>query len=136
MTPPAERFERFVDRTAGCWLWTGMTGGTKGEYGYFRATTRATDPKVLAHRFAYELWVGPIPAGLEIDHLCKRRLCVRPDHLEAVTPAVNQQRNRLVVCRAGLHDLTMPENRHPAVRGCYACKKAGMRRRYAEKAGQ
>lgn len=45
-----------------------------------------------AHRIAYELVNGPIPEGLEIDHLCRNRLCVRPDHLEAVTTQENLRR--------------------------------------------
>ncbi len=44
------------------------------------------------HRLAYELWVGPIPAGLEIDHICRVRDCLRADHMEAVTHAENLRR--------------------------------------------
>lgn len=48
---------------------------------------------VLAHRYAYELLVGPIPEGLHIDHLCRVRLCVNPAHLEAVTCHENNRRS-------------------------------------------
>lgn len=48
--------------------------------------------KAAAHRFVYELLVGPIPAGLTIDHLCRVTSCVRPDHLEPVTNAENVRR--------------------------------------------
>ena len=48
----------------------------------------------LAHRVYYEKAKGPIPAGMQIDHLCRVPVCVNPDHLEAVTPAQNVQRGR------------------------------------------
>ena len=58
-----------------------------------------------AHRVSYELANGPIPAGLQIDHLCKLTLCVRPSHLEAVTPSVNVRRSDMpmaIIWRTGL----------------------------------
>lgn len=129
--PPEVRFERFVNRTEGCWLWTGVTGGTNAKYGYFHPGTRASDPKVMAHRYAYELWVGPIPEEMEIDHVaargCISKLCVRPDHLEVVDHAENRKRGRLTLCRAGLHDLTIPRNvqwdKEGHRRGCAQCKR-------------
>ena len=66
-----------------CWLWTGAQRG-KG-YGAFKVDRRM----VRAHRFAYELLVGPIAEGLDLDHLCRVRHCVRPSHMEPVTPQVN-----------------------------------------------
>jgi hypothetical protein len=50
---------------------------------------------VLAHRVSYEEFVGPIPDGHQVDHLCRVLACIRPDHLEAVTPAENIHRSRL-----------------------------------------
>ena len=79
-----ERFWRKVKKTDLCWLWTGTKTGDG--YGSFKA---APDRRMRAHRFAYELLVGPIPEGLVIDHLCRNRACVNPDHLEAVTHYVN-----------------------------------------------
>ena len=66
-----------------CWLW----GGTKGDkgYGQFWNGNRL----VSAHVRAYEYEVGAVPLGLELDHLCRNRLCVRPSHLEPVTHRVN-----------------------------------------------
>jgi hypothetical protein len=69
-----------------CWVWT--RGCKSGGYGIFRVGTANRDV-VLAHRFAYTVTVGPIPAGLVLDHRCRNHACVRPSHLEAVTNAVN-----------------------------------------------
>jgi len=69
---------------SGCWLWTGYLAGGQG-YGGIEIRGQ----QCLAHRVVYELLVGPIPEGLELDHLCRNRCCVNPDHLEAVTSKVN-----------------------------------------------
>jgi hypothetical protein len=69
-----------------CWLWTGARSGAG--YGHRRVGGHYVD----THRFAYELLIGPIPAGLELDHLCRIRLCVNINHLEPVTRQVNIQR--------------------------------------------
>src|SRR5262245_30421803 len=69
------RFWRLVNRSDDCWLWTGGRGGRRGlEYGIFRRTPGAKHEP--AHRIAYELLVGPIPEGFQLDHLCKTTLCV------------------------------------------------------------
>ena len=77
-----------VERTATCWLWQGPT--TQNGYGL---STRS-DRTIVAHRRAYLELVGPIPDGLQLDHLCRVRNCVRPDHLEPVTPAENWKRSK------------------------------------------
>lgn len=80
-----ERFWEYVDKTSGCWLWTGRTnGGGYGLFGYQSQTWRA-------HRLSYTWANGPIPDGLEIDHKCRVRNCVRPSHLQAVTRGLNRQ---------------------------------------------
>jgi len=86
---PFERFDAKVQRTATCWLWIGATN-QKG-YGTFWSG----DVRTGAHRWSYEYHVGPIPVGLEIDHLCRVRHCVNPAHLEAVTHAENLRRARV-----------------------------------------
>jgi len=70
-----------------CWIWTGSQNGKGyGKVSYLGQRHRT-------HRFSYELLVGPIPAGLQIDHLCRVRPCMNPQHLEPVTPKVNQERS-------------------------------------------
>ena len=77
-----------------CYVWMGGTG--QGGYGAFWIGRKATKThrKVKAHRVAYELLLGPIPEGLEIDHLCRNRVCVNPTHLEAVTHQLNVLRGQ------------------------------------------
>lgn len=70
----------------GCWLWQGYK--SKQGYGLIRNNMR----RVLAHRAAYQEFVGPIPHGLELDHLCRFEGCINPDHLEPVTHAENVRR--------------------------------------------
>jgi hypothetical protein len=83
-----ERFDaKVVVQSNGCCLWTGATQ-TQG-YGSFGA---GGPRSMLAHRFAYERHVGPVPEGLSLDHLCRNRLCVNPSHLEPVTIGENNRR--------------------------------------------
>lgn len=70
----------------GCWQWTGAK--VRDGYGSFRHRFSS-----LPHRVSYRYLVGEIPQGHEIDHLCRNTSCVRPDHLEAVTPRVNVLRS-------------------------------------------
>ncbi len=89
-----QRFEARVDRQPnGCWHWTG-TLFVKTGYGQFHLWDSATKTSTLslAHRVSHELHIGPIPEGLVIDHLCRVRHCVNPDHLEAVSQRTNMLR--------------------------------------------
>jgi hypothetical protein len=89
ITPPAERFWAKVlgGDVDSCWEWQGylMPNGY-GQFGLAKGLI------VLAHRWSYEHMRAPIPAGLDIDHLCVNRRCVNPWHLEPVTRAVNLAR--------------------------------------------
>lgn len=82
-TPPIKRFERkFIVAPSGHWIWTATT--TPNGYGQM--------DKKYAHRLSYEFYVGPIPEGLVIDHLCRVRNCVNPAHLQPVTQKTNFDR--------------------------------------------
>jgi HNH endonuclease len=95
LATPEQRFWSFVNKNGlasaarpelgACWLWT---GGTTDGYGIFSLDGRSDH----AHRVAYRWLVGEPAPGLELDHLCRVRCCVRPDHLEAVTHGVNVRR--------------------------------------------
>ena len=82
------RFNFYLCYTGDCIIWTG--GSDKYGYGRFRLEKGET--QVLAHRYSYETVRGPVPQGLELDHLCRNPCCVNPAHLEAVTHRVNVQR--------------------------------------------
>jgi hypothetical protein len=110
-----------------CWPWI----GAKRVSGYGKL--RMGGKEFYAHRVIYELLIGPIPKGLQIDHLCRNRACVSPYHLEIVTPKMNIQRGipfrqRTTHCPQG-HPYT-PENTYlyhkdgrprGAYRQCRAC---------------
>ena len=70
-------------KLSGCWYWTG--GHDRTGYGICRQNGK----NAYAHRVAYEILIGPIPEGLEIDHLCRQPSCVNPKHMEPVTRREN-----------------------------------------------
>lgn len=118
---------------SGCWLWTGAQGG--GGYGSAWNGQRLT----TAHRAVYEFYVGPIPDGLSLDHLCRVRLCVNFRHVEPVSHRVNCLRAtgvsalnaKLAACpRCGGEYETRVYGRR-RYRFCRACDNAASRRRYA-----
>lgn len=121
----SERFWAKVEKTSGCWIWTGTR--VRG-YGQF---SRSRRDRVYAHRFAYEEIVGPIPEGLTLDHLCRNKACVNPDHLEVVSQRENSLRGearnyvtiRTGVCPrghafAGANVYLQPNGK----RACRACR--------------
>ena len=137
----ADFFEQNIERQADseCWIWRGSTDA----YGYGR--TRTDDGRrVFVHRYAYEQAAGNLPDGLDVDHTCHNdsncqggrclhRLCVNPQHLEAVPPLVNRLRSHLhnahkTHCPVG-HEYTAtntyikPKLNGRAGRSCRACAR-------------
>lgn len=88
---PQERFWEKVDKTGECWLWQGYI--SHNGYGRFAPS----DTIYQAHRLAYEWCVGPIPEGIQIDHICHVRNCVNPEHLRLAT--VKQQKENILPLR-------------------------------------
>lgn len=114
-----------VDPDSGCHLYSGPFNSSG--YGQFGRSERA-------HRYSYERSRGPIPDGLELDHLCRVRRCVNPAHLEPVTHAENMRRARRETCMNG-HPWG-PNTRirkDTGSRVCRTCKTDNERRRRAER---
>jgi hypothetical protein len=138
MTRPPGRIENFlrhVDKTRTCWLWTGHCDPCG--YGVFQDGDR----KIGAHRWSHMAFSGPIPDDMEIDHLCRERSCVNPDHLEVVTHAENIRRAAPATkgrCVNG-HEYT-PENTYirpgkaEGRRDCRACIRERVKRYQKRKA--
>lgn len=110
-----------------CWLWTGVQNG-RG-YGCFYIEP---NQGMVASRASWILFVGPIPDGFEVDHLCRVTLCVNPHHLEPVTPDENKRRTRKRFCCRG-HDMEDPDNvkiRANGDRRCLGCQASYNAERY------
>lgn len=137
-----DRFWTRVEKTDTCWNWTGALNA-EGEKGYGVIWFRNAQEYV--HRLAFELLVGPIPKGRTIDHLCRNRKCVRPEHLRAVSlrenvlsstgiSAVNWQKTH---CLQG-HPFTEENtwvNPKDGSRHCRSCGRAKAREYYRKKKG-
>ena len=116
--PVCGRFIEKVEFSAdGCWNWTGYVKPNGYGQFFFDGDLR------YAHRVAHALFIGPIPDGLNIDHLCRNKRCVNPAHLEAVTQRENVLRGligRRTHCKNG-HEYT-PENTTITKAGSRECK--------------
>jgi len=134
-----ERLARQVSISeSGCWIWTGSTQWN----GYGSVSWKGA--RRVAHRVSYELLAGPIPKGLQLDHLCRVRGCVNPQHLEPVTNKENVRRSPLrskratrppcgedqcPVCRTHLDQSTAYVYADGRL-ACRECKKAEVRAAY------
>jgi hypothetical protein len=91
--PLARRIKRLtVVDDNGCWLWT-LSVFTRTGYARIAVPGPTGTVTRLAHRVSYETFVGPVPDGLHLDHLCRVRRCINPQHLEPVTPRENLLRS-------------------------------------------
>lgn len=126
----ADRFWGKVEKTSSCWLWTAARTDGYGRLG-----------NEYAHRVAYRMLVGPIPLGLQLDHLCRVRHCVNPAHLEPVTQRENVLRGETIVARNAVK--THCPHGHPLSghnlrlfnghRSCKLCNASSARRYRARK---
>lgn len=119
MSLPATFWEK-VQITPCCWLWT--RGCSDTGYGSCRIEGKVGN----VHKVVYEDLVGPVPAGLTLDHLCRVHRCCNPDHLEPVTRGVNVQRGSAfktisLTCEAG--HLYTRENTYVRPNGTRVCRE-------------
>lgn len=146
-TPAIERLLARIDiNERGCWV---FSPPARNGYGYIGVTNEdGSKRNVLTHRLAYETIVGPIPVGLEIDHLCRNRACCNPDHLEPVTRSVNTLRgDSPALARQRRLSRTHCKNGHPfegdnlrltpkGVRMCVTCRREKGREHDRRRAGR
>ena len=114
---PERLKNKCIITSTGCWEWQGAKSGCG--YGSVRIDGRT----IGVHRLAYSLFVGPIPEGLELDHLCRNIVCCNPEHLDAVTRAENMRRRRLVLCRNSHDDWYVVRQGGRSKRLCRTCRR-------------
>ena len=133
-----------VDQSGMCWEW--RSSRTTRGYGRFKMGPRGAPRAISAHRVAWVLKHGPVPDGLELDHICRNHACVRPSHLEPVTHAENVRRGLVAEvsgrrarmrthCKRG-HPFDVANTyMAPLGRSCRAChRQREALRRYQSKA--
>ena len=124
-------FKKIRIYKSGCWIWTGAKyKKTTGDYGQIRIGGKLRK----VHQISYEHFIGEIPKGLELDHLCKNTLCVNPKHLEPVTHKVNMERGKNATkthCKRGHRYTTETTYIHlDGKRECRICKKKSTQKSY------
>lgn len=137
-----DRVEKKItyEPNSGCWLWTG--GLTKAGYGMLSVRTGLRE---YAHRYVYNFFVGEVPKGLELDHLCRTRSCVNPSHLDPVTHIVNARRGnvgkwaRPDLCNRGHplsgNNLKVIEDKRGSYRSCKECNRTRAKKSYYKNKG-
>lgn len=116
MLPDRFKTKVWVDLETHCWIWTACR--TWGGYGLFGVNGK----NVLAHRLSYKMILGEIPEGMQLDHLCRNRLCVSPDHLEPVTCRENLVRGDTLMA-ANLLVTECPQGHEYTELNTYVTKK-------------
>jgi hypothetical protein len=110
--PISERLEKYtdkIDHPQGCWIWSGTIN--RGGYGNCYVNKDGYRTTMQASRAWFEHVNGPIPPGLELDHLCRNRVCVNPSHLEPVTGRENTLRSEALTAKYAR--ATHCKNGHP-----------------------
>lgn len=123
-----ERFWQKVRQDGRCWIWTGAAD--RNGYGLWTPPKGSGLRMGMAHRFSFIDAKGPVPIGLELDHLCRTHACVKPSHLEAVTHAENMRRYSEAVteCPQGHpYDEGNTYVRASGYRRCRACAREAAR---------
>lgn len=138
-TRELERFQaKYTVLANGCWQWNAAMHGAG--YGAFSLRENGVWVTRLAHRLAYEHFVGPILDGLTLDHLCRNRACINPAHLEPVTLQENKARGYSpVACNARKTHCSrghayIPENTHVKKNGYRDCRHCHRLQERARKA--
>lgn len=122
--------------TSSCWLWIGACDGRGYGHAALKADGRRRD--MNAHRLVYQLLVGPVAPGMQLDHLCQVRNCVNPDHLEPVTPSANVRRgsrrrgSKVERCELAGHRIRIRRN---GTRMCMDCENEYQRARASRMGG-
>lgn len=132
----AEYLER-IETVSGCWI---LRSHRVSRDGYIQLNRRGSTKR--AHRLIYELLVGPVPEGMGLDHLCRNRACVNPEHLEPVTSRINTLRSpiakaalnaRKTHCGKG-HEFSLDNTGWQTLPGrqprriCMTCQRAAYRK--------
>ncbi len=124
-----DHFEKHYlpEPNSGCWIWTAaLDRDGYGRFSIYNYDGRRMTVNFAAHRFSYELYRGKIQDGMQIDHLCRVKCCVNPDHIEVVTVLENNKRKNSLIthCPHGhsLHDAFMKKRNNGYVgRSCREC---------------